>query len=228
MGRRPRHAVVRDRWWLEALDDEAQSRAALWETATHWHWIDAAAWVASHRSRVMALLSGYRDYRDRSHSIAVDEGACRTVLQMHLREPAIASAERQLRAWCRAGLLEAVAIPTGAILSQVDWHAGREPVASGMPMVMFRADALRELSPASIAPIATEAVIEAPARVDSFERDAECKRVAALLDEAGISVRRVRATDIAQLWNSDKGKPLSVPSVTVFMTGGDKGRPAAE
>jgi len=63
------------------------------------------------------------------------------------------------------------------------------------------------------------------ARLSSQERDDECRRVAQLLDADGVTIRNVTAARIAALWDPGKGSPLAIGSITMFMSGGAKGRP---
>lgn len=124
---------------LEDLDEEAQARASEWEQSQHWHWIDAVVWIATARSDLMALMSGYRSFRDRVHApqYMVGEGACRHVALAHVPEVGIEKAERQLRAWCRDGVIEAISLATGKVVPVADWHGGREPVSGDMPFVLM-------------------------------------------------------------------------------------------
>ncbi len=64
--------------------------------------------------------------------------------------------------------------------------------------------------------------------ISSADRDAECKRVAALLDDEGVAVRDVRAGHVAKHWNRAKGTQLAIGSVTGFMRGKPKGRPSPD
>lgn len=62
-------------------------------------------------------------------------------------------------------------------------------------------------------------------RLSSQERDDECRRVAQLLDADGVTIRNVTAAKIAAHWDPSKGSPLAIGSITMFMSGGAKGRP---
>jgi hypothetical protein len=108
------------------MDEEARQRGAAWADSKYWHWVDAAAWAATRRPRLMALLAGYRDLRTR-HQPQVSEGASRTVLVQHVPAARVDRAERDLRAWCVSGALEALSVSTGEALSVADWVRKQVP-----------------------------------------------------------------------------------------------------
>lgn len=202
------------------LDDEARERGARWQTAKLWHWVDAVAWIHSQCPRLMDLLAGYRDFKDRFHSIPVGEGACRTVLRMHIADEHLERAERKLKTWCQDGAIEALAIASRTVVPLLDWHAGCEPIADGMPHVLIPADGLRGLCPSLQETRDHDADSEI---IDRATRDAECRRIAAILDSDGVKVRDVRQRHIAEKWSKHLGKPVKVGMITGFMNGGGKG-----
>lgn len=56
-------------------------------------------------------------------------------------------------------------------------------------------------------------------------REREARRVAGLLDDAGISKRKAQAPDVAERWNPICGKPAAIEVVRSFMVGKRPGRP---
>jgi hypothetical protein len=82
-------------------------------------------------------------------------------------------------------------------------------------------------TPASEANLSEPPALPQPAGLP-VDRDAECRRVAGLLDEQGVPKREVTASDVQRLWDEGRGGPrVSVPSITSLMKGGKRGNPGA-
>lgn len=144
-----------------------------WQTAPLWRWVDSAAWIARRDPALMALLCGYRDYRDRVHEWrhaedpptksatagAGIEAASRDILDAHIGSEARCAAERAL--WRRLidGRLSAQRLGDGSAVAAGQWvtletcpwdfpawPAGR------MPHVLLTASAVMALWPADRQP----------------------------------------------------------------------------
>lgn len=101
-----------------------------------------------------------------------------------------------------------------------------DPRFDNAPVYYARADIDRlATDDAALAhlPLPTGVSAQRPA-IDSATRDAECKRVAALLDAEGVSIRAVNTGTIERHWDLSKGSQPKIGAVTGFMVGGIRGR----
>lgn len=63
-----------------------------------------------------------------------------------------------------------------------------------------------------------------PVQLTAEEREAECKKVACLLDTDGVAKRDVRVAHVKERWDTSKGKCAAVTAITALMAGKPKGR----
>lgn len=185
-----------DAYQLTDFDEEAQKKGSTWDRAQLWHWVDAVAWIAKRSTDLMSVLSAYRDQRDRMHSEAVGEGACRTVLLSAISEDEFAKAGRELRTLCADGVLSAVSVETGRNIAAADWLGHREPIAANMPHVLIPSSELRSLAETA------RAVSKAGRKKgqDTYPEDAAIiVKIITLCDEQGLSLPKAINQLIAEV-----------------------------
>lgn len=201
-------------WTMADIADERdKARGSDWKLAARWPWVDAIAWVALRDPEVMSVLSACRSMFGRDAESDTTERKCWAVLKTRVDRLSLEDAERQLRAWCRAGLA-----PVDGSGAPVTLPTDRLPYD-----VMLSAADVQRMAPAIVA----ASVADPPSVVPREEWEAEGKRVAALLDDEGFSVRDVRQSHVSERWNAAKGKVIAVTTVTGWMKGKPKtGRPA--
>ncbi len=220
---------------FEPIDREA---AEQWHRETWWSWIDAVAWVATRSTEAMQILTAYRAFHLRSPGQPLINERARWSIAQSLMKPSEArAAESLLMTALRQGALAARgAVSSDAPLTLIDaseWTRLARPTLASVALEGDPASAVfhnvRLSVPQVLArwPITEPIAAPGPSQPhDKAAWEAECKRVAALLDEEVVAVRDVRASHVAARWNPSIGKPPKVPAITNHMAGKPKeGRP---
>ncbi len=211
-------------WTLKDITDQRDlNRANDWRLATRWPWVDAVAWVAVSDPEIMSVLSTCRSKftrdasADLSESERIDtaERKCWAVLQTRVDRLSLEDADRQLRAWCRAGLA-----PVDGTGAAVVLPTARPPYEA----MLSAADVQRMTSvvhhPGSLHAAETQALL-------GEARDAEYAKLADRFDAESIPKRRVSQDAIAERWDASNGPPPTREAIMSLMKGKKAGRTKA-